>query len=124
MGFGKVAVVCVAIVLGCWLFGSSNTASEDLAAEDAKVSYEKDIVPILKDNCYSCHNAKKKKARVDLQSGYNGVAKIVTAEKPDDSRLFKCLIGKGAKQMPPKRMLAEETIAKVKSWIAEGAKNN
>jgi hypothetical protein len=102
----------------------NNLRIEPLAAAEGNtnVSYAKDVQPILAANCYNCHNAMKKKAGVDLKSSFAGVARIVKPENPDGSKLFKCLTGNGAKLMPPKRPLPEDSIAKIKSWIAAGAK--
>lgn len=116
----SMVVVAVAGLLGLTGVAERNTGSVE-AAEKA-VSYAKDVQPILQTNCYGCHNNKKKKANVDLQTNFAGVQKIVSPAKPDESRLFKCLIGKGAKLMPPKNPLPEEQIAMIKSWITAGAK--
>jgi hypothetical protein len=122
--FHQIALVTVLpIVAAAWLTGSEQDVTP-LKAAETTVSYKKDIQPILQNNCYNCHNSMKKKAGIDLRSGYTNVAKIVKPEKPDDSRLFKCLVGKGAKLMPPKNPLPEETVNKVKAWIEDGAKNN
>ena len=121
--FRQIALVTVlAFIAAGWLSGSDQDVTPVKAAE--AVSYKNDIQPILQNSCYNCHNSMRKKAGIDLKSGYANVAKIVKSEKPNDSRLFKCLIGKGAKQMPPKNPLPEESVNKVKAWIEEGAKNN
>jgi len=110
--FGALAIICFA-----------GKAPEPLAAEDTKeVTFAKDVQPILRTSCIGCHNANKKKANVDVSS-YASIQKIVTVEKPDDSKLFKCISGvKGTKQMPPNRPLPEDKVATIKSWITAGAK--
>jgi hypothetical protein len=121
--FYQIAVATImAFVAAGWLAGSNRTVSTVSAAETA--SYKNDVQPILENSCYKCHNSMKKKAGIDLKSGYSNVAKIVKPDHPDSSRLFKCLVGKGAKLMPPKNQLPEESINKVKAWIEAGAKNN
>jgi len=116
--------IFIVVVIFAFLGLGNNARIESVAAAEGntKVSYAKDVQPILQANCYNCHNAMKKKANVDLKSSFAGVAKIVKPENPDESRLFKCLTGNGAKLMPPKRPLPEESIAKIKSWIEAGAK--
>jgi hypothetical protein len=122
---GLAIVAAMLLAGGYFAAGMGGPAPEVMAAEaDAKVSYAKDIQPLLQAKCYECHNARRRKAGVDLQSGYAGVLRIVKPEKPEDSRLFKCLIGKGAKPMPPKNPLPEDKVNMVKAWIAAGAKQN
>jgi mono/diheme cytochrome c family protein len=100
---------------------TSAAAGDGSAAKE--VSFKDDVMPILSANCIGCHGGKKKKAGVDLES-YAGVMKVVQAGKPDQSRLVKSLVGKGAKQMPPKSSLEEKDVELIKGWVAAGAKNN
>ena len=86
-------------------------------------TFKADVAPLLKDACSGCHSGVKQKARLDVTS-YDSVMKFVKASDPDKSKLHNCLIGKGAKQMPPKNPLAEDQIALVKAWIAAGAKKD
>ena len=121
----KWALLIPALVFAAMLglSGLAENAPEPIFAAEVKApTYAKDVQPILAASCYECHNAKKKKKGVDLQSGFAGVQKIVSPMKPEDSKLFKCLIGKGGKLMPPNNSLPEEQIAKIKTWIANGAK--
>jgi mono/diheme cytochrome c family protein len=107
----------------------STNALTPAAAEDTKdtkdtkqVTYVKDVEPILSASCVGCHGSNKKKAGVDVSS-YTNVMKIVKTEKPDDSRLYKCVAGvKGVKKMPPKNPLESDQIATIKTWISTGAK--
>ena len=92
--------------------------------DGTKISYAKDIKPLLTERCGNCHGAKKPKKGIDYVTSYETTMKTVKAEKPDDSRLFKSIAGKGGKPMPPRKPLSEDEIAKVKAWIAAGAKNN
>ena len=66
---------------------------------------------------------KKAKGGVNLTT-FAAVTKSVKAGEPDKSRLYKSLLGKGARQMPPKSSLADQEIDLVKAWIAAGAKDN
>ncbi|MCE9529945.1 MAG: hypothetical protein K8T89_02205, partial [Planctomycetes bacterium] len=111
------SVLIVGLTLvGIGVLAFSGSKPQPVAAADKEaVTYAKDIKPILEASCYNCHNSNKKKGGVDLKSSFAGVARIVKAEKPDDSKLFKCLIGKGAKLMPPKNSLPDEQIALIKS---------
>ena len=77
------------------------------AADAAKpVSFINDVAPILKENCYACHDAKKRSGKLEItsyaklrQGGSN--EDPITAGKPDDSLLVQLLTAEGSKRMPP-----------------------
>ena len=95
----------------------------DAPADDKVPSFKKDVAPLLKDACSSCHGGLKAKAKLDVTS-YDSLMKHVKAGDPDKSKLHNALLGKGAKQMPPKNPLAADQIALIKAWIAAGAKKD
>ena len=104
------------------------TSGPALLAADA-VDYLRDVKPILAKKCASCHNARKHRsglrldtAKAALEGGYSGPA--VVPGKSHASRLFQAVTGvKNVPVMPPKgpRLSARE-IALLKRWIDEGAK--
>src|SRR4051812_19313322 len=124
----RVAALSI-LALGCAaiLFAPATPAagedSKPAPADTGKVSFKDDIQPLLVEKCGNCHGTKKPKKGIDYVTSYETTMKTVKADKPDESRLFKSITGKGAKPMPPKNPLSAEDIAKVKSWIAAGAKN-
>jgi hypothetical protein len=91
------------------------------------VDYEKEIKPLLKERCYTCHGALKQKAdlRLDtaaaMRKGGDGgdilagdpallLERVTTTDKDD--------------RMPPEgegSMLNTEQVAKLKAWLAAGA---
>lgn len=91
-----------------------------------KVSYKNQIAPLLKKNCYSCHNANGKSGELDLTSeaairkgGEHG--KIVVPKKSGESRLMGYLKhSRGYKQMPPGEKLKDAEIKLIAKWIDEG----
>jgi hypothetical protein len=94
------------------------------------VSFERDVKPLLTQHCARCHDARKKTAefRIDVRSvafagGESKHAGIV-AGKPEASELYKRLVTDDEDlQMPPGgEKLPAADIAKVKAWIAGGAK--
>ena len=123
------AVVAVAVLVAPGLSARPAAAVADVVPADddkkpvAEVSFKTDVMPILATNCVNCHGGKKKKGGVDLES-YAGVMKTIQAGKPDQSKLCKALVGKGAKQMPPKSSLDDKEIELIRAWVAAGAKNN
>jgi len=102
------------------------TASPVIAAD---VSFQKEIRPLFRRHCISCHGEAEQESglRLDFgslirQGGDRGAA--VVPGKPDKSRLYLALSGQGdVEQMPfelPK--LPADKIALVKTWIEQGAK--
>ncbi|MBV9123067.1 MAG: NB-ARC domain protein, partial [Planctomycetes bacterium] len=94
----------------------------------APLAYEKDIEPILKSKCQSCHNPTMKEGGLDMSTydllmkgGKKG--KPILPGKSAESRLVH-LAGRTAKPfMPPKdeEPLNPEELALIKLWIDQGA---
>jgi len=97
-------------------------------AED--IDYAKQIRPILADNCYKCHNAKKQKGKLRMDTlafmqkgGKDG--KIFTPGDPAKSEMYRriTLPKEDDDVMPPEGdLLPKDKIALIKEWIAQGAK--
>jgi hypothetical protein len=98
-----------------------------------KISFNRDIRPILSENCFYCHgpDAQKQKAelRLDLRDaalkgGESGKAAIQPG-KPTESEVIKHILSTDPEEhMPPKKSgktLKPEQIELLKQWIAEGA---
>jgi hypothetical protein len=111
-----------------------NAAPEGSASSlPDKVEFNRDIRPILSDNCFTCHgfDAKKRKAdlRLDTQAGILAkleAGHVVQPGKPDASLVFQRIITKDADEiMPPpsskKKPLTEHQQALIKKWIEQGA---
>jgi hypothetical protein len=114
-------------------------ADEPAAPEAAKnLTYAKEIKPILDRACAGCHNAKKPKAGLQLDS-LDGVLKgtkkrkLVEPGKSADSRLVKIAesIAAAAKDSDGKtkslhkkgpKPLTPEQLTQLKDWIDQGAK--
>ena len=95
-------------------------STEDLAF------FEKEVLPILKDNCYKCHGEGKPRGGLRLnsraallQGGDTGPA--VSLDKPDDSLLLKAIRYEDGLEMPPKKKLADKEIATLAKWVKLGA---
>src|SRR5690349_20522684 len=98
------------------------------AARAQNVSFSKDIVPIFKANCATCHNAKQPQGGLSLASfaslDKGGKGGKVLAPKAADSRLVKYLEGTMKPQMPIGNPLPKATIEKIKAWVDQGAKTD
>lgn len=99
-------------------------------ADDAPVSFSKDIAPILAKNCAACHSAAEANGGYQV-ANYNLVLKAgdseapaVTAGKPEESELLTRLATDDESLRMPQEAdaLPAEQVALVKRWIAEGAK--
>ncbi|WP_339912257.1 DUF1553 domain-containing protein [Symmachiella dynata] len=101
-------------------------ASPARAAEP--VEYNRDVRPILAENCFACHGADSASRKADLRLDHRDVAVemgAITAGEPDESELIARILTDDADLvMPPletKKTLtaAQKTI--LKKWIAQGA---
>lgn len=95
-----------------------------------KLRYNRDVRPILAENCFACHGpdsaARKADLRIDRPAEAfavrNGHAPIVKG-KPDASEIIKRVMGQGP-IMPPAsthKTLTPKQISTLKEWIAQGA---
>lgn len=90
-------------------------------------TFNRDIRPILAENCFACHGpdkaARKADLRLDLRDEAIKMGAIVPG-KPDKSELVARLDAAGVKQMPPPKSHKKLTAAQketLKLWIAAGA---
>jgi mono/diheme cytochrome c family protein len=103
------------------------------AAAPTKVDFNRDIRPILSDNCFACHGSdaahRKGKRRLDTPEGAyaerNDIRAIVPG-KPGDSDAWLRIVSTNAdEQMPPtdshKPLLTDTQRELIKRWIEEGA---
>jgi len=107
--------------------------SDDLPAT---IEFNRDIRPILSDNCFFCHGPDKNKRQADLrldtEAGLSthptDPAKpgAVVAGKPADSELMRRLTSVDPEQMMPPadsgKKLSPHDIALIRKWIEQGAK--
>jgi hypothetical protein len=100
------------------------------AAEPAvpSISYNRDIRPILSENCFACHGpdsaARKAKLRLDRREEAITAGVIVPGE-PDNSPLVERIFAaEASERMPPPKSHKKLTQAQkqlLKTWIAGGA---
>lgn len=97
---------------------SATTAVE--SGNGTTVSFSKDVWPILEKYAVSAHGGK---GGVYLEN-YDQIMKYVTPGDPENSMLYKVLIGDGVPQMPPDGKLPDKLIQTIYDWIKQGALNN
>ena len=101
-----------------------------LSAED--IRFNRDIRPILSENCFYCHGQDPKHREAGLRldvrdeaiKAHDGVIAVVPG-KPEQSEMLKRLLSHDAdEQMPPpesNRKVTPAQIELVRRWIAQGA---
>jgi WD40 repeat protein len=98
-------------------------------ASAQQVSYKKQIAPIFAASCNACHGAKMPQSGLTttsyaalMKGGTRG--KSVIPGKPEESLLVQYIDGRKQPRMPIGGALKPEEIARIKKWIAEGAKTD
>jgi hypothetical protein len=117
----------LAAVVYFLMFAGLQTAS---AQPPKTVSFINDVAPILKENCFACHDAKKKSGKYDMTSfekllagGANG--EPIAPGKPEQSELHGLIVSKEQRRMPPRdkgEAVPTAKAAVLAQWIKEGAK--
>lgn len=97
-------------------------------AENTFPDYQKQIAPLLKKYCTSCHNPEDKDGELSLETfkdllkgGKSGP--VIMPGDSKNSRLVRVLTGESKPKMPPRRSPAPppESIELLSKWIDEGA---
>lgn len=105
------------------------TGSFALAAPgETQLEFNRDIRPILSENCYLCHGPDKntRKGKLRLDQRVEAVAKkAIVPGKPEDSELIKRLLTTNADDvMPPPethKVITPSQRETLRRWIAQGA---
>ncbi len=103
------------------------------AAAGALLEYNRDIRPILSENCFTCHGADSaaRKAKLRLDRFEDAIAKPETGApaivpgQPEQSEAIRRVFDAGDDLMPPAKTHKVLTPAQkdlLKRWVAEGAK--
>ncbi|HEX5444894.1 MAG TPA: c-type cytochrome domain-containing protein [Pirellulales bacterium] len=124
-----VLAVCVALAARA---SAAEGAKDKPAAAPAAVSYFKDIRPIFQTHCQGCHQPAKASGTYVMTSmellvkGGESETAAIVAGKPDESNLITQITpADGKAEMPKdKPPLAAAEIARIRQWIAEGAKDD
>jgi ankyrin repeat protein len=126
---GRKEILCLAVVMETLRFlagplvtlAFAGVVSAQVPA--AKVDFAKDIAPLLRQNCVSCHGPLKQNAglRLDRRSSSMKSRRIIGGNSAN-SFIFQRVSGSeyGA-QMPPTGELHPDQIAMLKDWIDQGA---
>src|SRR4051794_20697312 len=106
------------------------TAADLPPAATASVDFDKDVRPILANNCLNCHGPEKQKGGLRLDSrqalltGGNSGPAIIVGEKAGESRLLRAVAGLDPDlTMPPdeKKRLTAAEVGTLRAWVEHGA---
>jgi hypothetical protein len=104
----------------------AGTAVAAAAQLPARIDFQRDVQPILREHCISCHGPDRQLGglrldrRADAMRG--GSQSDIGPGNAQGSRLYHRLIGTSfGQQMPPAGPLGAEHIDAIKQWIDEGA---
>ncbi|MCU1328755.1 MAG: Protein of unknown function (DUF1553)/Protein of unknown function (DUF1549)/Planctomycete [Bryobacterales bacterium] len=98
------------------------------ALQAQKVDFQREIRPVLSDNCFQCHGpdagTRMAGLRLDLKDGLLGSG-VIVAGKPAESKLYQRISAtEDARRMPPAashKALTAAQIGRLKLWIEQGA---
>ena len=116
-------VCAAAIGLLSILWQGSQPAAATESTAESQVSFQSQVLPILKRNCLKCHGVSKREGQLQLHTavriwkgGESGSA--VVAANPSQSLLWAQV---EQNQMPPEKPLSEQEKRILHDWIAQGA---
>jgi hypothetical protein len=129
---------CLLVTLMVCLLGSAKlaTAQDKVVAQDNKISFNRQIRPILSDRCFQCHGpsdaAREAELRLDLADHAEGPfadrdgQRILAPKQVESSILWQRITTEDeAERMPPvgsnKQPLTDEERELIRQWITEGA---
>ena len=115
-----------------FLFSAVFALSAHGAPLPARISFNRDIRPILSENCYHCHGPDKKTRdggrrldlRADALADLDGIRAFVPGKPDESDAIIRIFSDDKDEQMPPPK--AHKTLTArqkemLKRWVAEGA---
>jgi hypothetical protein len=100
------------------------------APRTVPIDFDREVRPILSDNCFACHgpdeNQRKAKLRFDTKEGAFAKPGVITPGDASKSKLYQRVSSKDQDMvMPPpasEHKLTEKQIETIRRWIDEGAR--
>jgi mono/diheme cytochrome c family protein len=126
-GIPKIAAIALALAaLAVGLGGSrGDGVKERTPTAEQAAFFEKEVKPILRANCVSCHGGEEKvkgglrlTSRAELLKGGRS-GPVVSLDNPDESRILEAINYEGLK-MPPKGKLPQAQIDVLTRWLKMG----
>ena len=128
-GHGRLSIALTVLAFAATVLAQTPTqpGTAAAAASPAALDYNRQVRPILSENCFVCHgpdkNNRKAKLRLDIRDEALGRQAIVPG-KPEESELVKRIDATDDGMMPPlksHKKLAPADKETLKQWIAGGA---
>ena len=93
------------------------------AQAPAKVDFSRDVLPVLRQNCFGCHGPAQQISglRLDRRSAVFGRRGVVPGSSDNSFLYFRISGSAYGMQMPPTGPLRPEQINVIKTWIDQGA---
>lgn len=112
-------LLTLVLVAGCY-YDVEEELYPTLECDTGNMSYTNDILPIIQNNCYTCHNQGSNFGGVTLE-GYESLKAYV-----DNGRLLGAIRHESGFSPMPKNapQLVECNIEKIEAWINAGAPDN
>lgn len=120
----------VALIACCFFFSTevSNQNGSLNGQDKATIDFNRDVKPILSDRCFQCHGPDEKHRQADLRldDADSALDSAIVPGKPNESDLINRILSDDPDSvMPPphakKKKLTADEIAKLKTWIEQGA---
>ena len=118
-------VSCAVAAAHFLLFAGSQIATAQEGGRS--VSFINDVAPILKENCFACHDAKKKSGKYEMTTyeklmagGANG--EPIVAGKPTESEFHDLIVTAAERRMPPRdkgEAVPKDKAGVIAKWIGE-----
>ena len=121
---------CILCAIAAAVLAALLLSAAPASAQGKPVSFINDVAPIIKENCFACHDAKKRSGKYDMSTFEKLLAggaggSPIAAGKVKESDFHDLMVTKEERRMPPRdkgEAVAAEKAAIVAKWIAEGAK--
>ena len=109
-----------------WLVAAAVLFVQQTPNDAPRVSFDRDIRPILSQYCFACHGPDRHNSDSDLRlDTREGALAAIVPGKPGESELMRRLTtAKAADAMPPRKSgkkLDARQVSLLKTWIAQGA---
>ncbi len=125
----RLLLVALVLVWAGGSFGPLRAAAQDAPRE---VSFDREVRPILSDNCFSCHGpdeqGRRDGLRLDIEDGFLGDrgrfgAAVIVPGSAADSLLFQRISADDARARMPQGddALSDAEIETIRLWIDHGA---
>ncbi len=114
------ALLMISLIVSSCYYDNEEELYPENTCNTNEMSYTNNVLPILQDNCYSCHNQASNQGGVTLE-GYSNLKIYV-----DNGKLLGVIKHQsGFPQMPQGQPQLEQCqIDKMEAWVNQGSPNN